>query len=206
MNVYSWALTRLGATRRAALIPRGWPSLEATVRILVLIAVIAVVASVYLLRDHIDFGDVGYPLIAGLSFLGSAGLVVPVPGMASVCTGGVLLNPILVGLVAGSAGTVGELTGYALGYSGRGVLNKGRLYTRMEGWMRRRGWLVLVVLSVVPNPVFDLAGIAAGTLRYPLPRFLGIIWPGKLIKFLAISYACAYGAEGVLGWFGIDTD
>ena len=42
------------------------------------------------------------------------------------------------------------------------MVNKGRLYIRTEAWMRRRGWLVLFLLSVLPNPVFDLAGIAAG--------------------------------------------
>ena len=124
--------------------------------------------------------------------------------MAAVCAGGWLLNPWLVALVAGSTGTVGELTGYVLGFSGRGVVNRGRLYMRMENWMRRRGWLVIFLLSVLPNPVFDLAGISAGVLHYPIWRFLGLVWVGTFMKFLIVSYACAYSVDSIIKLFGID--
>ena len=203
MSVYSWALTRIEATRRAVPVTGKRLSAETLLRLLALVVVLAVVVSAVLLRDLLDFSDIGYPAIAVLSFLASASLVVPVPGMASVCTGGLLLDPTLVALVAGSAETVGELTGYTLGFSGRGVVNRGRLYTRMEYWMRRRGWLALFLLSLVPNPVFDLAGVAAGVLRYPLWRFLAVIWPGKFIKFLVIAYACSYSIEAILRFFRI---
>ena len=126
--------------------------------------------------------------------------------MAAVCAGGVLLSPLLVALVAGTTGTVGELSAYALGVSGRGAVNRGRLYGRVEGWMRRRGWLVLFLLSVIPNPVFDIAGVIAGALRYPLWGFLWIIWIGTFIKFLVVVYACAYGVEGFLGALGVSVD
>ena len=203
MNVYSWALTRIEATRRVVPLSGKQLSGGNLVRLLALVVVLAVVVSAVLLRDLLDFSDIGYPAIAVLSFLASASLVVPVPGIASVCTGGLLLSPPLVALVAGSAETVGELTGYTLGFSGRGVVNRGRLYTRMEYWMRHRGWLVLFVLALVPNPVFDLAGVAAGALRYPLWRFLAAIWPGKLLKFLMIAYACSYSIESILRFFRI---
>ena len=112
------------------------------------------------------------------------------------------MNPILVALVAGTTGTVGELTGYALGISGRGVLKKGRLYGRMEHWVRRRGWLLIFLLSVLPNPIFDLVGVAAGALRFPLWSFLALIWVGTFLKFVIVVYACDYGWEGVSRFFG----
>ncbi len=218
MSLYSslfiGALTRISATRRVV------PSIssglskgtrkrlhrESVLGLLALAVVLAIVVSVVLLRDLLDLSRIGYPAIAILSLLGSGGLVVPVPGMASVCAGGLLLSPVLVALVAGSAETVGELTGYTLGVSGRGLLalKRGRLYTRMEYWMRRRGWLVLFLLSLIPNPIFDLAGVAAGALRFPVWGFLGVIWPGKVIKFLIIAYACAYGMDSVFRFFGVN--
>jgi uncharacterized membrane protein YdjX (TVP38/TMEM64 family) len=100
--------------------------------------------------------------------------------------------------------TLGELTGYLAGYSGRGFITRGQTYQKLEGWMRRRGGWVLFVFAVVPNPFFDAAGVAAGALRYPVWRFLAIIWCGKLVKMLAVSYACAYGLHGVLRWFHLD--
>ena len=62
--------------------------------------------------------------------------------------------------------------------------------------MRRRGWLVLFLVSLVPNPIFDIVGIAAGALHYPVWRFLGLVWAGKILKFGGIAYACTYSA----GW------
>ena len=58
--------------------------------------------------------------------------------------------------------------------------------------MRRRGGITVFVLSAIPNPFFDLAGIVAGTLRYPLWRFLLFCWMGKVIKTAFVAWA---GAE-----------
>ncbi len=44
------------------------------------------------------------------------------------------------------------------------------------------GGLTVFVLSLIPNPFFDLAGIAAGVLRYPVSRFLFFCWLGNTIK------------------------
>ena len=175
---------------------------QSSLYLLALLVALGVVAAVYFLRGFLDISNMGYPAIAGLSFLASAGMVIPVPGMASVCAGGLLLNPLLVALVAGATGTLGELTGYALGYSGRGVVTRGRLYKKMESWMRGRGWLVLFLLSILPNPIFDLAGIAAGVLRFPIWGFLGIILLGTFLKFLAVAYGCSFGVETISDIFG----
>ena len=199
------ALSRVGATRLAVPLPGKGLSTQALLRLLVLAAVLGIVATLYFLRGFLDFSKTGYPAVAALSLFASAGLVVPVPGLAAVCAGGWFLNPLLVALIAGTTGTVGELTGYALGFSGRGMVNKGRLYIRTEDWMRRRGWLVLFLLSVLPNPVFDLAGIAAGALRYPIWAFLGVIWVGTFIKFMVIAYACAFSVGSILSFFRLST-
>ena len=96
---------------------------------------------------------------------------------------------------------MGELTGYVLGASGSGFINKHRLYLKLEGWLRRRGWLLLFLISVIPNPIFDIVGVAAGALRYPLWRFLAVVWVGKVTKFIAFSYACVYSIEWIVDIF-----
>ena len=123
--------------------------------------------------------------------------------LATACTAGALLNPLYVGLIAGSAGTLGELTGYYLGYSGQGVVEGNRFYVKTEGWMRRRGLLLLFLVSLIPNPFFDVVGIAAGALRYPIWRFLGVVLVGKGMKFLIFAYACAYSVEWLTELFGV---
>lgn len=195
MSVQSWA-------RRMAPSAGFHPTKQVWISLIAMVVVIAVVVSLYFVRGLFDLSQVGYPAIAALSFFASAGLVIPVSGLASVCAGGILLNPLLVALVAGTTGTIGELTGYGLGFSGRGVLKRGRLYERMERWVRKRGWLLIFLLSVLPNPIFDLAGVAAGALRFPLWTFLALIWVGTFLKFVIVVYACAQGLEGVSRFFG----
>ena len=180
-----------------------WRSPENLLRLGALVAVLVIIGVAFLVQDKIEFDQVGYAGLGLTVLVASGGLVLPVPSLATACAAGVLLNPPYVALVAGTAGALGELTGYFLGYSGRGVLSQNRLYIRTEGWMRRRGWLVLFLLALVPNPLFDVAGIAAGALRYPVWRFLIVVWIGKLGKFLTFAYACAYGVDWLTGLFGL---
>jgi membrane protein YqaA with SNARE-associated domain len=172
-----------------------WRSRANWLRLGAFLASLAIMGAAFLLHEKLDLDKLAYGGLGFTVLLASGGLVLPIPSLAAACAAGAALNPVYVGLVAGSAGTLGELTGYFLGYSGRGVLDRSRLYQRMEGWMRGRGWLLLFLVSLIPNPIFDVIGIAAGALRYPVWRFLGVVWVGKLLKFLMIAYSCAYSID-----------
>lgn len=182
-----------------------WRRRENMLRLAIFLAVLAVAATALLVHqyitENITIAQAGYAGVALTALVASGGLVIPVPALATACTAGVLLNPLAVGLVAGVAEGVGELTGYFLGYSGQGMVSRRRFFVRLEGWMRHRGWLVLFIVALVPNPVFDVVGVAAGALRYPLWKFLAVVWAGKVIKFVAIAYACAYSVDWLLKYF-----
>ena len=167
----------------------------------VFLAVLAAIGAAFLLRDLVTPEQAGYGGVALASLVASAGFIIPVPALFAVCGASTVLVPLLVGLIAGTSETVGELSGYFLGYSGRGVVRRSRLYRRLEPWMQQRGWLLLFLLSLVPNPVFDVVGVAAGTLRYPLLGFLGTVWVGKALKFVIFAYACAYSVAWLKGLF-----
>jgi membrane protein YqaA with SNARE-associated domain len=188
-------------SKTAAAIPRvNWRSRENLLPLMLFLAVIGVIAAIFLLHSRVTtfhIFQLGYIGVALSALLASGGLIVPVPALAAVCVASLFLFPLLVGVVAGAAETVGELTGYFLGYSGRGILRRRQFYLRLESWMQRRGWLLLLALSAIPNPVFDIVGITAGALRYPVWSFLSVVLVGKLIKFIALSYACAFSIE----WF-----
>ena len=61
--------------------------------------------------------------------------------------------------------------------------------------MRRYGASPRFVLAAIPNPFFDLAGMAAGALRMPLLPFLFWCLLGKSIKMLFFAYTGAYSIE-----------
>src|SRR3990170_2994582 len=109
---------------------------------------------------------------------GAASILLPSPAAASVIGGGALLENFLgvpvfvwVGIVAGLGEALGEFSGYAAGYGGRFILENRPGYPRIHGWMERHGTLTMFLMSTVPNPLFDVAGLAAGAVRMPMGRF-----------------------------------
>ena len=140
-----------------------------------------------MLRRAEQFRVYGYPGIFLISLLSSATIIIPAPSLALVPVVGSVLNPFWVGLCAGAGEALGELSGYAAGYSGRAVIEKRDQYERMVAWTQRYGLWVILVLSIIPNPFFDLAGVAAGALRIPLLRFLLTCWVGKTIKTTLVA-------------------
>jgi membrane protein YqaA with SNARE-associated domain len=107
---------------------------------------------------------------------------------------GAVFNPLGVALAAGAGSAIGELSGYLAGFSGQGVAERIELYEKLKDWMdRNKRWrdLAIVVLATIPNPLFDLAGMASGALRIPVSRFLFFCWIGKTIKMMMFAYAGA---------------
>ena len=127
-------------------------------------------------------------------------MVFAIPGLVAVCgAGGLELNPIVLGLLSGAGEAVGELSGYAIGFGGKSVVERSELYQTVRRLIVRRGMVVLFVVSIIPNPIFDLIGIVAGGVNFPVRKFLMAVWAGKTIKGMAVAYACFYGIK-LLPW------
>jgi len=124
----------------------------------------------------------GYLGVFVFSLLASATIILPAPSLAVVSVVGSVLNPMLVGIVAGAGEAGGELTGYLAGYSGRAVIEHRDRYDKMVKWTSKYGLWVVLALSIIPSPFFDLAGIAAGALKIPVHKFLLTCWVGKSSK------------------------
>jgi hypothetical protein len=48
-------------------------------------------------------------------------------------------------------------------------------------------------MSVIPNPLFDIVGIAAGSIGYPLRIFVPVVFVAKSLKSTGIAFACYHG-------------
>jgi membrane protein YqaA with SNARE-associated domain len=172
-------------------------------RFLVVLFVLGISVTIFIFRDEFTrLAAVGYPGIFVVSLLGNATIILPAPSLALVFAMGSALPPVLVGLAAGVGEALGELTGYAAGVGGRGVIENQDVYGRLMAWMRRRGGITIFALSAIPNPFFDLAGIAAGTLRYPLWRFLLFCWLGKTVKTVLVAWAGAQSWNAIRPFLG----
>jgi membrane protein YqaA with SNARE-associated domain len=157
-------------------------------RVLAILFVIVLSVLIVLYGNRLTgLGAYGYPGLFLLNILASATLILPAPGLALALAAGATLNPYLVGLSVGSGSALGELTGYVAGASGRGMVENDPQYPRVRHWMARYGLWVLFFLSIVPNPIFDVAGIVAGAMHIPVWKFLIATWAGKVIKSTLVA-------------------
>ena len=178
--------------------PGGWRL--TLLRTLALLVVIGITVGAFLIRDRIaGLEAYGYAGIAAIVFLAYATVLIPAPGIAVVFAMGASLNPVGVALAAATGGALGELTGYLAGFSGQAVIERTKWFNRVYPWIQRYGPWAVMGLATIPNPVFDVVGLAAGVLKMPLWKFLLFCWFGQLIKMLAVAYAGSLSLTWLFG-------
>ena len=166
--------------------------------VLAVCLVAGVTVGIFLNREVIEaLGSYGYLGAFLISLAANATIVLPVPGILVIFSLGSVpgLHPVLIALAGASGGAIGELTGYMLGHSGRTFVENREIYTRAVRWLRRWGSLAIFVFAVNPFLPLDVAGIAAGSLRFPLWKFMAVCWSGKAILYIIAAYAGAWGWE-----------
>ena len=171
--------------------------------ILTLLLVIAITVGIFYFYKHYtvrveELKAYGYlaPFLISLTF--NATVILPAGNILIVSVlGAVLPSATMVGLAGGAGAAIGEITGYMAGYSGRGIAQRSKMYSRVEGWMRKWGAMTIFIMALVPF-VFDLAGIAAGVLRFPFWKFFLLCWLGRTILYIGAAWAGAWGWEAVL--------
>ena len=164
------------------------------------IAIIAIVP--FLPIKWQELKEYGYLGIFIVNVIGSASIFFPVPGLAvAFVGGGVDLNPWLVALMGAAGSTLGETTGWLAGWGGQVVVEKSKRYAQIESWMRRYGDITVFVMAAIPNPLFDLAGLASGSLRFPLWRFLIFAFLGKVVKYTVVSLLGAASFPAIVQFF-----
>jgi membrane protein DedA with SNARE-associated domain len=152
------------------------------------------------------FGRYGYAGVFLANLAGTATLFVPVPALtaaaqALIVSSADVLNPFAVGVVGGLGMAVGEITAYVAGMAGSIVVQEEEIkpprrlkpyidrIVRWVDWlMDHYGMLTLFVLSVVPNPLFEVAGLTAGATRFPFWKFMASVTPGKILRGLLLAY------------------
>lgn len=189
----------LGISRKTALI----------IGVVFVVAVVAVISLLPLLFDinQDDLETLGYPGVFLANFFGTATVFIPVPGLTAAGQALIIiladrLNPLAVALVASAGMTLAESTAYLTGRVGRALTEENRITVKgrvgrmlrsivyfIDWLMAHYGFLTLLVLSAVPNPFFEFAGITAGVVRMNFVRFIVAVGIGKTIRALILAYA-----------------
>ncbi len=182
------------------------PERRATfLRILALAGVVVSITLLFIFRDQVKkLQEYGYVGIFLISIAANATIIIPLPGVALTTAMGAIFNPLGVAVAAGLGAAIGEMSGYAAGFSGQAVIEKVDLYQHLTGWMRNHenlSFVTILGLAFIPNPFFDLAGMAAGALKIPIWKFLLPCAIGKILKMSMFAYAGAYSVDWLLKFF-----
>jgi membrane protein DedA with SNARE-associated domain len=161
------------------------------------------------------FGELGYAGVFLANLASTATLFVPVPGLtaaaqALIASSATTLSPLWVGVLGGLGMAIGEITAYVAGMAASVIAREEEIkapsrlqplvdkVTRgVSRLMARYGMPTLFTLSVVPNPLFEVAGWTAGATRYSFWKFMGAVTPGKICRGLLLAYV----GSDVFGWF-----
>jgi membrane protein YqaA with SNARE-associated domain len=159
--------------------------------VLEILAALGIGAAVLLLSDQITaLGNFGYAGAFLVSLMGSATILIPVPSWAVVVGLSKTLDPVALGLAAGIGSAIGELTSYIFGNGVASILEERRReFERQEEWIRKNDFWAIFVLAFLPNPVFDVAGLAAGAAKVHWTRFVLFCAMGRVLRFILFGYA-----------------
>jgi membrane protein YqaA with SNARE-associated domain len=151
-----------------------------------------------------QFAPLAYLIVFGATFLSSCTILFPAPGMAIVMAAAATWNPVIVAIVASIGGTLGELTAYYAGYLGKKIIiNENQAgYKWAVSWMNKYGMWAVFLFALIPMLLFDLVGMAAGALKFPVWKFVLACWGGRIPR----SFVEAYVGAGVIplifpSWF-----
>lgn len=137
----------------------------------------------------------GYTGIFFVSLIGNATIILPVPSQIIVMYFGSVLNPWVVGVIAGIGAGIGELTGYALGRGGKRIIEKKheKLLRSIKIWFEKIGMFPLLIFFAMTPLPDDVTGILGGMIRYDIKKFLLAVTMGKVILHVVIAWAGFYG-------------
>ena len=152
----------------------------------------------------IQYGYLGIFLI---SLFGSVSIIFPIPSSVVIFTlGGLdIFDPFFIAVAAGLGSTVGEFSGYLLGYGGRRFIGD-RYRKKMDTLTRlfkRYGSVVIFIFALTPLPD-DLLFIPLGVLRYSIIRSFVPALIGKFLSNLIIAYSGRLSINLIRDLFGVE--
>ena len=154
-----------------------------------------------------DLEGFGYFSVFLMNLASTATFYFPVPGLTAAAQVLIITEadntgyPWLIGAVGGIGMALGEITAYYAGLlgaeivRGRELPGPKRFHPHIERIVRGISWLMdrwgmatLFVLSAVPNPLFEVAGLTAGSVRMPFRRFILSVTAGKIVRGILLAY------------------
>jgi membrane protein YqaA with SNARE-associated domain len=156
----------------------------------------------------------GYFGVFAISLVGALSILLPVPDSLAVFTlsglrvgGSYVFEPVWIAAAAGFGSTIGEFSGYLLGFGGKRKIT-GKYKKNVDFLVKvfnRFGVIAIFVFALTPLPD-DLIFIPLGVMRYnPVKAILPAL-AGKFLMGLIIAYGGRYSIEFIQDVFGFGSE
>jgi membrane protein DedA with SNARE-associated domain len=202
VRAYVWLMDKAPDSTRGRLL------LAALIFVVVLIPSAALLYFTWGAEESTEnwFGDLGYAGVFLANLGSTATLFIPVPGLTAAAQALIVssagpLSAFWVGVLGGLGMAIGEVTAYVAGMAAAVIAREEeikppsrfepiiqRVTSAINTLMSRFGMPTLFILSVVPNPLFEVAGWTAGATRYSFWKFMFSVTPGKIVRGLLLAY------------------
>ncbi len=155
-------------------------------------------------QEFVQFSRYGYIGVFIVSFLAGVTVLVPVPSVFIVFTLGAVLNPVLVGLIAGAGEATGSMVVYLTGLSSARACHAldHTVMAKFRVWIKSRGALSVFAMSSVFNPLFFPFTAIAGMMHFGWWRFFILCLAGKSLKNIIVAAAGYYGFKLIIDLLG----
>jgi membrane protein DedA with SNARE-associated domain len=157
-------------------------------------------------RSYIDhIAHWGYLGCFVINVLTNGTFLFPGFGIVITFTLGGVLNPAIVGAVAGIGEAIGATGAYFTGYAGRGLFrdSNNSLYLRFTNIIDRHGSKAIFFVSALLSPLFYPFAVFLGMVRFGWVRFFLATWAGRTAKSMALAYLGYFGLGSILQWLGV---
>jgi membrane protein YqaA with SNARE-associated domain len=201
----------VGSLRRAALVAAAPRVPTARHRRHIVIAAAGVVALIAL-NIALYLAPIDYRALTTFAYAGAfivclvanAVVAIPIPYIPVIAhIGATAESPALVVALAALGSVLGESVAFVVGRAEQGLVSEHPLYKRLHRLAERK-WLaglVLFGLAVPLNPLFDVAGLAAGAMGMRYRVFFVAVFTARIVRMALIVWL------GVLLGLGVtDTD
>ena len=149
----------------------------------------------------------GYFGIFLLGLIGALSIFFPIPYTVVIFTLGQTFEPVWIAVAAGLGATLGEFSGYLLGYGGRKAI--GEKYKRKMDVLikvfKKYGPIVVFLFALTPLPD-DLLFIPLGVMRYRIVKVLVPALIGKFCMNLIVAYSGRFSIGIIRDIFGVESD
>jgi membrane protein YqaA with SNARE-associated domain len=151
----------------------------------------------------------GYLGIFLMAFIGALSIFVPLPYTVVIFAlgGQTAFEPVWIALAAGLGSSLGEFSGYLLGFGGRKAINE-RYKRKMDVLVRvfnKFGPIAIFVFALTPLPD-DLLFIPLGVMRYSIVKTFIPAFVGKFFMNLIVAYSGRFSIQIIRDIFGVDSD